>query len=87
MAIPFDLKFFEDLAQRIQANLPQGIDMAKQDLHNQLRAILQAAFAKLDVVTREEFDVQTAVLARTREKLEQLAAKVQQLEAEIGSRR
>ncbi|MEK6663664.1 MAG: accessory factor UbiK family protein [Pseudomonadota bacterium] len=51
------------------------------DIEKNLRAVLQSVFAKLDLVTREEFDVQQAVLLRTREKLEALEAKVAALEA------
>ncbi len=51
------------------------------DIEKNLRAVLQGVFAKLDLVTREEFDVQQAVLLRTREKLDALEAKVASLEA------
>ncbi|MBT9614237.1 MAG: accessory factor UbiK family protein [Burkholderiales bacterium] len=50
------------------------------DIEKNLRAVLQSVFAKLDLVTREEFDVQQAVLLRTREKLEALEAKVAEME-------
>ena len=50
------------------------------DIEKNLRAVLQSVFAKLDLVTREEFDVQQAVLLRTREKLEALEAKVTDME-------
>ena len=51
-----------------------------RDIEKNLRAMLAAAFARLDLVTREEFDVQSEVLARTREKLAQLEAKLAELE-------
>lgn len=51
------------------------------DIEKNLRAVLQGIFAKLDLVTREEFDVQQAVLLRTREKLDALETKVAALEA------
>ena len=56
------------------------------DIEKNLRAVLQSVFAKLDLVTREEFDVQQAVLLRTREKLEALEAKVALLEASGAGR-
>ncbi|WP_371807855.1 accessory factor UbiK family protein [Marinobacterium sp. LSUCC0821] len=59
-----------------KAELP-GQDMVQQ----QIKTMLQTSFAKLDLVTREEFDAQSAVLQRTREKLEQLEAKVAELES------
>ena len=59
---------------RILADTPAG------DVEKNMRALLSATFAKLDLVTREEFDVQRAVLVRTREKIQQLEAKVAELE-------
>jgi ubiquinone biosynthesis accessory factor UbiK len=55
-----------------------------RDIENNLRAMLAAQFARLNLVTREEFEVQSAVLARTREKLTQLEAKLAQLESSVG---
>ena len=52
-----------------------------KDIEKNLRALLSSAFSRLDLVTREEFDVQQEVLARTREKLQQTEAKVAALEA------
>ena len=69
---------FEEIAARISelfANSPA------QDIEKNLRALLSSAFAKLDLVTREEFDVQREVLARTRAKLEALEAKLADLES------
>jgi ubiquinone biosynthesis accessory factor UbiK len=51
-----------------------------KDLEKNLRAMLQGVFSRLDLVTREEFDVQSEVLARTREKLSQLEARIDELE-------
>jgi len=56
------------------------IRMAAADLEKNLRALLQSAFSRLDLVTREEFDVQREVLARTRAKLAELEAKLAELE-------
>lgn len=54
----------------------------QHELQQQVRAALQGAFSRLDLVTREEFDTQTAVLIRTREKLELLEQKIAELEAQ-----
>lgn len=56
-----------------------------KDIEKNLRAVLQGVFAKLDLVTREEFDVQQAVLLRTREKLDALEVKVATLESLTGT--
>ena len=55
------------------------------DLEKNLKALMSQGFAKLDLLTREEFDVQTEVLARTRAKLELLEARVAELEAQKKS--
>jgi BMFP domain-containing protein YqiC len=77
-----DTKFIDDLARQISANIPAGIKGAQQDLEKNIHTLLQSTFARLDLVTREEFDTQSRVLARTREKLEQLEKTVAALEAE-----
>lgn len=56
-----------------------------RDVEKNLRALLSSTFARLDLVTREEFDVQQEVLRRTREKLEQLEIQLQALEAQVGA--
>lgn len=56
-----------------------------RDVEKNLRALLSSTFARLDLVTREEFDVQQEVLRRTREKLEQLEMQLQALEAQVGA--
>lgn len=58
-----------------------------KDVEKNARALLTSGFAKLDLVTREEFDIQAALLARTREKLAALEARVAALEAEAAERR
>ena len=75
-----DPRKFDDLARRIQASLPPGLDEAREDLTRNIRAIIAAGVARMDLVEREEFDVQSAVLVRTREKLEELERRVRELE-------
>ena len=75
-----DPRNFDDLARRIQASLPPGLDEVREDVTRNIRAIIAAGIARMDLVEREEFDVQSAVLARTREKLEALERRVRQLE-------
>lgn len=70
---------FEEIAKKLYATLPSGIQNLEHEIQQQFKEILQATFAKLDLVTREEFDVQIKVLARTREKLEMLEEQVEQL--------
>ncbi len=75
-----DTKIIEEILQRIRAELPEGIKEIRDDFDKNLRAILQGIFSKLDLVTREEFDVQVEVLTRTREKFEQLEKQISDLE-------
>ena len=75
-----DSKIIEDLARQISAGIPTGVKAMQADVEKNIPTLLQGALAKLDLVTREEFDVQTRVLARTREKLEQLEQVVAELE-------
>lgn len=76
-----DPKKIEQVARQIQNVLPQGIKDLGDDIDKKIRAILQSQLNKLDLVNREEFDVQTQVLLRTREKLARLAQRLNELEA------
>ena len=73
-------KFFDDIASRISdaiANSPA------KDVEKNVRAMMSSAFTKMDLVTREEFDIQQEVLARSREKLSELEARVLELEQRL----
>ena len=73
----------EKLAQKLADAVPGGLKSVREDVESNFRAVLKAGMSKLDLVTREEFDVQEAVLARTREKLEQLEEQVTAMEKPI----
>jgi len=79
-----DPKHLDDLARKLAGSLPSGLQILKEDMERNLRAVLETSLAKMDLVTREEFDVQNAVLARTREKLQRLEAQVAELEGQAG---
>jgi len=70
----------ENLAEKLAESVPEGLRSMRDDLETNFRGVLQSGISKLDLVTREEFEVQEAVLARTREKLERLEAKLEELE-------
>lgn len=70
----------DELARRLADSLPGGLRALREDAEQNFRAVLQAGLSRLDLVTREEFDVQAAVLRRTREKLAALEARLAQLE-------
>ena len=75
-----DSKLIDELAERLSTSLPGGIQTLHGDVMKNLRAGLESGLAKLDLVTREEFEVQAAVLSRTREKLARLEQQVKVLE-------
>ena len=76
-----DFKSIDDLARRLSDLVPPGLDGARADLEKNFRSALQAGLGRLDLVTREDFDVQRAVLLRTREKLELLERRIREIEA------
>ena len=81
----FDAKTIDDMANRLAGVVPPGLHSVKADLEKTFHAILQSALGKLDLVTREEFEVQKLVLAKTRANLELLEKRVADLEQSLSS--
>ena len=81
-----DSKTIEDLARRLSAAIPDGLKELQQDIEKNFRAVLESTFSKLNLVTREEFEVQKGVLARTRAKVEALEVQVKTLEATLAEK-
>lgn len=79
-----DFSHIDELARRLSGLVPPAMREGREELQENFKAVLQSGLGKLDLVTREEFDVQRAVLLRTREKLEALEQAVQWLEAELA---
>ena len=79
----FDPKAIDEIANRLAGAIPPGLNNLKEDLEKTFRAILQGALGKLDLVTREEFEVQKMVLAKTRSKLEDLEKRVAEMEQNV----
>ena len=83
-----DLSQLDDLARRLSNLVPPGLrpsDELRDELQQNFKSVLQAGLGKLELVTREEFDVQRAVLARTREKLEMLERQLDALAGHAGT--
>lgn len=78
-----DPKLLDDIVQRLNAAMPASAKALQADMEKNLHAAAQSVFARLDLVTREEFDVQCKVLARSRAKIEQLEKQVAELEARL----
>ncbi|MCK5888816.1 MAG: accessory factor UbiK family protein [Methylococcales bacterium] len=79
----FDQKAIDDIADRLSSVIPSSLVHVKEDMEKNFHAVLQGALGKLDLVTREEFEVQKAVLAKTRSKLETLEKVVAELEQQM----
>ena len=75
----------DELARRLAESVPQGLRSVKDDLEKNFRSVLSSGLGKLDLVTREEFEVQEAVLSRTRQKLEALEERLESMEAAKAS--
>lgn len=76
----------EQLARRLASLVPPGVAQAQQDLRANFHDVLAQGLRRLDLVTREEFDVQSQVLARTRAKVEELERRLAELEAVAAER-
>lgn len=74
----------EGLASKLADSLPEGLRTVRDDLEQNFRSVLRAGLGKLELVTREEFEVQQAVLKKTRDKLEALEARVREMEGDAG---
>lgn len=72
----FEPKQFDELTKKLFATLPTSLQNFEKEIQQKFKEVLQVAFSHMDLVTREEFDTQTKVLARTREKLENLQIQV-----------
>ena len=81
----FDTKTIDDIASRLAGAVPPGFNNLKDDLEKNFHAILQTVLGKLDLVTREEFEVQKMVLAKTRSKLVELEKRVADMEPQVLS--
>jgi BMFP domain-containing protein YqiC len=75
-----DPKRFDDMARRITEALPESVRALQKDVERQVRSTLQQGFERMDLVTREDFDVQVTLLERTRARLRELEARLDALE-------
>lgn len=73
-----DFQTLDEITRRLAAAVPRELRTARAELEEQFRAVLESAFDRMDLVTREEFEIQKKVLARTREKLEALEQRLEE---------
>lgn len=81
----FDPKSLDDIARRLADSVPAPLRQLQQDMEKNFTVILQSALSRLNLVTREEFDVQAAVLARSRARVETLEKRLAELETRMTS--
>lgn len=81
----FNPKKLEEIAKQVSDVMPAGVKNFGEDVDRKIKQVLQSQLGKLDMVSREEFDVQTHVLLRTREKLAEMEAKFAELEKKLAS--
>jgi BMFP domain-containing protein YqiC len=81
-----DQPFIDRIMAELSQRLPSGLGQLRGEVENNARAVLREAVARLDLISREEFDIQQQVLARTRAKLEQLEQDVRDLERQLAER-
>lgn len=81
-----DPKILDDLAKKLADSVPVNMKDLQQDMEKNFHAVLQGTFSRLNLVTRDEFEAQTALLARTRAKIDQLQKQVTELEDASGLR-
>jgi BMFP domain-containing protein YqiC len=75
-----DLKLIDELSRKLTDALPPGLSRVKDEADEQFKLVLARAFERMNLVTREEFDAQSAVLLRTRKKLDKLQKQIEALE-------
>ena len=81
MAMKFNTELLDRLLEQVSSLAPGGASASREELRRLLESVLSAALTRMNLVTREEFDAQAALLARTREKLDKLEAVLKELEA------
>lgn len=81
-----DPKFIDEMARRLAGSVPEGVQGLVQDLESNFKAVLQSGLGKLDLVTREEFDVQVGVLRKSRAMLKEYEARISELEQALAQK-
>ena len=82
----FDPKKLEQVVKQIQESMPKPVKDLGNDVEQKVREVIQSQLAKMDVVSREEFDVQTQVLLRTRQKLSEMEQKLAEFEQKLNEK-
>ena len=81
----FDPKVFDDLSRKLVDGLPSGLQSLQGEVERNVKASLEAALRQMNLVSRDEFEIQQAILMRTREKVDALEKRVAELETQLNS--
>lgn len=79
-----DPRVIDDIARRLSNAMPERLRALQEDVEQNFRSVLQSTLGRLDLVTREEFEVKAAMLEKTRDRLKALEARLAELEADAG---
>ena len=82
MVMKFNPEMLDSLLERLSSLAPAGPSAGREEMRHLLESVLSAALARMNLVTREEFETQAALLVRTREKLDRLEATIKEMEAD-----
>jgi len=83
----FDDNFFENLTKKLADAVPENVKTLRHDMEKNFRQIIHSVFAKMDLITREEFDIQVMVLSKARGKIEKLEEKIKELEKRLVTKK
>lgn len=83
----FDNKFFEELSKKLADAVPENVKTMRSDMEKHFKHIIQSVFAKMDLITREEFDIQVMILSKARAKIEKLEEKIHALEKQSHTKK
>ena len=78
-----DANIIDEITKKLSGIVPSGVQELQQDVEKNIRAALQGGFSKLDLVTRDEFDIQNKVLVHSREKLDEMEKRIAELEKKL----
>lgn len=79
----FDSKMLDEVVRKITSAIPSDLKFAKENIEKNIRAAVEGVFQKLDLVTRDEFEVQTKLLSKSQQRVKELEKRIHELEEKI----
>ncbi|MDO6461001.1 accessory factor UbiK family protein [Granulosicoccaceae sp. 1_MG-2023] len=81
-----DARIFDEMADKMAGFLPPGVSELRGDFERNAKAVMQSTLSKMDLVSREDYEVQTALLQKSMQRLKELEARVGELESQLQNR-